>query len=181
MTDKQTQLVDSIAAGVHARLSLEFKALAEQLAKQTVTLNASLARLATLEDAVNSSTAAKRAVRTAGAAKKAAAGGKTKKGGDDKSRVTNALLYFRYAMSQDLDDAREEYGTEENLIEAEKDSTVSKRDRVKDDVGFWSAVGAALWKTVLSDEQKETIRGQYTAWKEEAARNDAEPQLEPEE
>ena len=84
-------------------------------------------------------------------------------------------------MSQDLDDAREEYGTEENLIEAEKDSTVSKRDRVKDDVGFWSAVGAALWKTVLSDEQKETIRGQYTAWKEEAARNDAEPQLEPEE
>ena len=182
MADKQTALVESIALGVHAKQAPEFKALTEGIAKLTVTCNALLARVETLESAVNSGgTTAKRAVRTGAAAKKGAAakaGGAKKPAGSDASKVTNALLYFRHAMANDLDDSRATHGTDENLGEAEKDATVSKKDRAKDETGYFSAVGAYLWKTVLTDEQKDEVRAQFTAWKEQAARDDAEPQLE---
>ena len=182
MADKQTALVESIAQGVHAKQAAEFKAIAEAVAKLTVTCNATLARLETLESAAASGGAtAKRAVRSGAAAKKggaAKAGGAKKPTGSDASKVTNALLYFRHAMANDLDDSRATHGTEENLGEAEKDATVSKKDRTKDESGYFSAVGAYLWKTVLTDEQKNEVRAQFTAWKEQAARDDAEPQLE---
>lgn len=173
MADKQTALVESIALGVHAKQAPDFKALTEGIAKIMVTSNALLARVETLESAVNSGgTTAKRAVRT-GAVRTGAA---AKAGGAKK--VTNALLYFRHVMANDLNDWRATYGTEENLGEAEKDATVSKQDRAKDEAGYFSAVGAYLWKTVLTDEQKDEIRTQFTARKEQTDRDDAKPQLE---
>jgi len=182
MADKQQALVNSIADGVHAKLAPEIAKLSEQIAKLTVNGNATLARLETLESAVTSGgTTAKRAVRTGAAGKgkaPAKGGAKGKAGANDVDKVTNALLYCRYMLANDLDNAQATYGTEENLLEAEKDATVSKRDKDKDPAGYWSAVGAALWKTVLTDEQKEEIRAQFNAWKEGNARDGAEPQLD---
>jgi len=182
MADKQTALVDSIAAGVHARLAAEFKTQSEAQAKLMVTMGAILGRLEILE-AAGGAAAPKRAVRAgAGAAKKGAAAkaGAAKKADNDINKVTNTLLYFRYVMAKNLDEARDTYGTEEHLGEAEADATVSKKDRVKDEEGYFSAVGAFLWKTVLSDEQKDEMRTKFNAWKEQAARDDSEPQLEEE-
>lgn len=178
MADKQTALVEYISLGVHAKLAPEFKSLAEGLAKLAVALNAALARLTTLEATIDSGgTTAKRAVAKKGAAAKAG-GAKKPAGRSDDSRVTNGKLYFRHAMANDLDDSRATYGTDENLAEAEKDATVSKTDRSKDEAWYFSVVGAYLWKAVLTDGQKDEVRAQYTAWKEQAARDDAEPQLE---
>jgi hypothetical protein len=181
MADKQTALVAAIAQGVKAEITPDFAKLATEIAKLSVTQNAVLARLEVLESAVSTGgPAAKRTVRTTAAAKGGAKKTAAKKGaaGDDKSKVTNALLYFRYAMANDLDDSQALFGSEENLDEAEKDATVAKRDKDKEPSGYWSAVGAALWKTVLTDDQKEDIRAQFASWKEQVARDDQDGQLE---
>lgn len=182
---KQQLLVESIAAGVQTKLMPvlsehgdQLKQLTQQLAKLHVTSNSIVARIETLESAVASGTGAKRAVRAGGAAKTAAKKPAGKKAGGDVDKVTNALLYCRYIMAYDIDEARATYGTDENVREVENDSLVSKRDKVKDPENYWSAVGAALWKTVLIDEQKEEIRTQFTAWKENLQREGADPQLE---
>jgi len=183
MGDKQAALVNSIADGVHAKMTPDLAKLAEQLTKMSVTSCAIMARLETLESAVGAGGAAsKRAVRTTGAAgaKGGAKGPAGKKPTGDAGKVTNALLYFRYIMGQDLDDARETYATEENLLEAESDATVAKRDKDKDPSGYYSAVAAALWKSTLTDDQKTEIRNQFTAWKEEMARGGAGAQLDEE-
>jgi hypothetical protein len=180
--DKQKALVDSISEGVQAKLAVEFSKLGDEIAKLQVSLNSCNARLATLEQTVSSgATTAKRAVRAGGA--KAGAGakkppGKGKNGGSDASKVTNSLLYFRHAMAHNLDEYQDIYGVEENLLEADKDPTVGKRDKNKDAIGYWSAVGAALWKNVLSEEQKEEVRSAYNAWKEQSTRDESEDQLD---
>lgn len=188
MADKQAQdaarataLAKSIADVTKTELAPEFAKIAEHFAKLTVNVNAVLTRLETLESAVSSGVAPKRGVRAgpakAGAGKKPAA----KKGaGDDKSKVTNTLLYFRYAMAHDLDDAQNTYGTAENVEAAETDPMVQKRDKVKDPEGYWSAVGAALWKSTLTDDDKDTIRAQFNSWKEQTTRDDTEEPLEEE-
>lgn len=189
MTDaaaKQQILVDSIAVGVNTKmtpaldaLTAQLKQIQELLAKQTVTQNSCLARLETLESSVGAGPAPKRAVRGAGAAAKTAAKKPVgKKAGGGAEKVTNALLYCRYIMEHDIDGARDEYGTEENLLEVEDDSVVSKRDKDKDPEQYWSAVGAALWKIVFSEEKKAEIRAQFNAWKEDSQRDSAEAPLE---
>lgn len=175
---KQQALVDSIATGVQTKLEPSLSSLTQQMAKLLVTANTIIARIETLESAAGSGTGAKRAVRTGGAAKTAAKKTAGKKAGTDVDKVTNALLYCRYIMANDVDDAQATYGTEENLAEVETDALVSKRDKVKDPENYWSAVGAALWKTVLTDDQKEEIRTQFVAWKENLQREGADPQLE---
>jgi hypothetical protein len=184
MADKQKALVDSIAAGVQLVLVPSFEKLADQISRLAVNGNATLARLETLEAALGSGAApAKRAVRAGTAAKGTAKKATPKKGaaGEATAKVTNALLYFRFAMANDLDDAQEVHGTPENLAEAEGDPTVAKRDKEKEPAAYWSAVGAALWKAVLSDEQKDEVRAQFNAWKEKAAREGSEEPLEEEE
>lgn len=185
MADKQqaqAALVNAIADGVHAKLATDFTKLAEQVSKLTVTCNSICVRLDTLDAAVaTGGAAAKRTVRGAGAAKGAAAkktASKAASADDEIAKVTNSLLYFRYALKKDLDDYQATFGTEENVAEAEKDAAVGKKDRDKNPEEWWSAVGAALWKLVLSDEQKKEIRGHYDAWKENLNRDAAEPQLD---
>jgi hypothetical protein len=175
--DKQTALVEAISANVASKL-------AESLAKLTVSVNSILARIETMEAANaikaggESGVAAKRAVRTGTVAKGGKkAGGAKKSAGDDGSRVTNALLYLRYGMANDLFGWREHYCTEEVLAGAESDPVVAKKDRAQDESGYFSAVGQYIWKK-FSDQQKEEMRVQFVAWKEQTARDEAEPQLE---
>ena len=73
---------------------------------------------------------------------------------------------------------REIYATEEVLAKAKNDSGVAKKDPAKDEIGYYSAVGAYLWKHVLTDQQQDEVRAQFNAWKEQATREAAEPQLE---
>jgi hypothetical protein len=186
MADKQTVLADAIAVRCHKELTPEMAKIGEQLAKLAVSNNAIIARLETLEGAVSSGGAAsKRAVRTgAGAAAKPAGAKKAgKKAADDPSKVTNALLFCRWELEHDLNDAREAYGTEENLLKVSGEKTVSTReaDKDKSDAAlgeYWSAVGNALWKSVLTEGDKKEIRGRYATWKEELARESAAPALD---
>lgn len=195
MAEKQALLVDAIANGVQAKvavdikeaknaLAAENKALAVHLAQLQVVLHSILARMATLEAATEAaSVAPKRATRAAtagGAAKKPAAkAGGAKKPTAATGNVTNALLFFRKAMAEDINGIRGEYATQENLDEADTDNTVAKVS--KDDEGkYYSAVGAYLWKTVLSEEQKAEMRAQFTAWKEDQQREQNEEPLDEE-
>lgn len=177
--DKANALITNITAAVRADLDADLKKIAEQLAKVLVSENAILARLEMIETASGSGAAPKRGVR-ASPAKAGAAGKKAtpKKSGDEKSRVTNGLLYFRYAMAHDLDDYRATYGTPENVAEAENDPSVQKKDVNKNPEDYWSTVGNVLWKSLLSDDDKDAIRTQYNSWKEQGAREDAEDPLE---
>jgi hypothetical protein len=180
--DKQAALVSAISDGVSAKMSPEFAKLSEEQAKLMVAVQACNARLSVLEQSLsNGGTGAKRPTRTGGgkapaSGKKPAAKGK----GDapDPSKVTNSLLYFRFAMQEDLEDYRATYGTEENLEEADKDQTVSKRDKIKEEKGYWAAVGTYLWKSFLSDEQKQEVKNSFTAWKEQSTRDDTEAALD---
>lgn len=180
MADKQAALVDAIATGVKDKMSPEFKALADTLAKLTVTNNASLARLEVVESMLASgTTTAKKAVRTgAAASKKGATVGKKAAAGFEESKVKNTLLYFRHAMANNLDGLRDIYGTEENLAEAESDSSVSKKDRNKDEAGYFSAVGHFLWKATLTDEQKAEVKTLFTTWQAQNKQNEDQPQLD---
>lgn len=174
---KQQLLVNSIANGVAQTLAPEFGKLAELAAKQSITINAVLARLELLEAAVGSGAAApKRAVRAgpakAGAAKAGAAKGGAKKGaGQDLSKIANALLYFRYILATDNSGARETYGTDENVAAVAGDASVAKQDVERDPEAYWSAVGAAIWKTCLTESQKEEIREAHKTWKADLSRN----------
>lgn len=181
--DKQAILVGAISDGVKTGLASEFAGLTKELAKLSVSNNAILARIEVLESVLAGGSAAKRTVRTGAPAKGAAKRPAAKKGGssDDKQKVTNALLYFRYALANDLDDARETWGTEENIAAAEQDALVSKRVGTKetDPSSYWSAVGAALWKTCTS-EQKDETRSKFLAWKESTARDEGDEPLQEE-
>lgn len=182
MDNKQAVLVEMLAKGVQDKQASEFARLAEEMAKLTVTCNTILARVEMLDAAAPAGAAPKRAIRTGGAKKDAAAkpGGAKKPAGSDTSRVTNALLYFRYALGNNLEETRETFCSAESLAEAEADPTVAKKDQTKDESGYYSAVGAFLWKKVLTDDQKEEVRSQFLAWKEQITREGAEPQLEEE-
>jgi hypothetical protein len=172
--DKQAQLSKCIAEATANELAPEFKFLGEKLEECTTSLKNVIARLEVLEAAAPAD-GAKRAVRTGGAAKKTA----TKAAASPGSKVSNALLYFRFAMHEDLDGYRELYGTEDNLAGAAQDSTVQKQNREKDEGAYFSAVGLYLWKNgALTDDDKATVRAHFGAWKEQQARGDDDGQLD---
>jgi hypothetical protein len=174
--DKQGQLADAIAARTAEKLEPQFAAIMEKMAEQAISLSHIFARLEVLEEA-KPADAAKRGVRATGAGKKAAAGSKAAKASPD-SKVSNALLFFRRAMSDNINEYREIYGTEEALADAESDPTVAKKDRNKDEAEYFSAVGLHIWKTTLSVEQKDEVRAHFADWKEQIQRGDAEGQLD---
>lgn len=180
---KQAVLINSIVDAVGRRLEPELAKIGEQLAAIAVNGASTLARIDILDSAVASGgPAAKRAVRT-GAAKKAPAkgGAAAADGGSNPGKVTNALLYCRYIMANDIDDAQAVYGTEENIqaimADAREGKSLGRINRETNPTAWWSTVGAGLWKVVLSDDQKTEIRTQFATWKDDNARNDAEPQL----
>ena len=181
MTDKQGQLTNAIADAVAERLRGELSALSLLASKVLLSTNAALARMETIEACVNSGgVAAKRNIRAAPKKGGAAKADNSKKAAaeDDASKVTNALLFLRWALAQDFGGMRATYATEEVLAEAKNDPGVAKKDPTKDERSYYSVIGAYLWKHVFTDAQKEEVRTQFNAWKEQAAREAAEPQLE---
>lgn len=176
--NKHQGLVDAIARGVMAEIKTEIGKLSEQISKLSVTNNSVLTRLATLESLLDPGT--KGSTKSAGAgktaAKKTTAKGPAK---DAESRVTNALLYFRYAMARDLENYRESFGTGPLATQAKKEPSVLKYKEEVDGQAYWSAVAAVVWKG-LSEDDKAMIREHHVAWKEGLAR-DADFPLEEEE
>ncbi len=175
---KQDLLANCIADAVKAKLDADLKAISVQNTALLVTINAINARLTTLENGISAGgTQAKRQTRTAaGGAKKPAPAAGDKKGA---ANVTNALLFFRRAMAENIYDIRSEYATEENMAEADADPSVAKVDKTKEGL-YYSAAGAFLWKTVLTDQQKDEMRNKFKDWQTEQARENAEEPLEEE-
>lgn len=166
---KQAQLVAAVAEGVYAKL-------APGLDKILTAIASNQARLEALE--LPPAAGPKRAVRAGTAAKPAKAGAAKKATGDARDKVTNALLYYRWTLANNLDDVRSTI-SEDKLEEAKQDAAVAKIDAVKEEAKHWSAIGALLWKTSLTKAEQETIRKSFQAWKEEIARETADAQLEP--
>ena len=174
--NSQAVLVGAICAGVSKSLAETFAEMSAQRAKDSVTLNTILARLEGLSaDGVGLD--AKRAVRTAAGAKaptKAKAKGKAD---DGVSKVTNAMLFMRHCLANDLDGFRQTYaGQIEDVRLHEK---VQKVNEAANPVGWWNAVGSLVW-TDLSDALKNEVRAAHVAWKESAARDNADAPLEAE-
>lgn len=182
---KQNELVESLAKGVQAHLAPNFTRLAEDNAKLMARVGALEAQIECLVSALaarETAPAAKRAVRAAGGAPKAssARGGASKTSGV----IGNAMLYLRYIMAKDIDNARSIYGTPENIQAAEndtEDTSVSKKDRSKNEEEYFSSLGNYVWRHILvQDEDKNEIRTQYNAYKERLSREIAQPPLEEE-
>jgi DNA polymerase III epsilon subunit-like protein len=191
MSDKQAALVDSIKVGVASMITPELKKIAEEGAKNSVALAAIIARLDLLESMLAGGVAApppKRAVRAAAgpaaaAGKPASAKGCAAKKGSATPSITNAMLWFRVAMRDNLDSVRDRWGTEDNIRQAMEDladTAVSKKDRVKDEAGFFTTFGQYVWKNILETPEKEEVRQLFNAYKEALTREGAEPQLEEE-
>lgn len=176
--NKQDLLVKCIADAVKASIEGDLKAVSLQTTAILVTLNAINARLTTVENSITGGAPAggKRQTRAAaGGAKKPAA----KAGGQKGANVTNALLFFRKAMADNLYGIRDEFATDENIAEADADASVAKVDKTKEEI-YYSTVGAFLWKTVLTDAQKDEMRTKFNDWKAETTRAEADDPLEEE-
>jgi len=169
METKQHALVAEISKTVVTELGPEFAAMAKALAALAVDLKAMHARLAIL-DAVGTSATGKRPVRTVGAK----AGGAAAPVGDGFETCTNALIYMRTICSRNIGNTRERYCTTERMEAASTDEAVMKKNIETDPAGYYSAVGAYIWKS-SSKESKDGIRAEYVAWKEKRTRDAAAP------
>lgn len=183
MADKQTQLVSTIADALHVKLGPEFVALSTAIAKLNVSIQSVIARIEMIEHMANTGGAApKKAVRTA-----AAAGAKKAAAGKGEVKIpSNALLFFRLMLEQDIDEARHTWCTDENIAMVETNATVAKaakdKDKSDEKLGtYFSAVGAQLWTQLLSKEDKEEIKAKFLAWKEARERDAGEAPLEADE
>lgn len=146
-----------------------------EIAKLAVELGAIRSRL----DMMESITPPKRQPRTS--AKPASAKGGAKSATKStEAKVTNALLFFRYALKNDLEGFRETYADDDAIETVASSDQVVKKDRTKDEADYFSAVGAALWKG-LGDEQRKEVRTRFDAWKQDQSRDNDPAPLEEEE
>jgi hypothetical protein len=95
-------------------------------------------------------------------------------------KVTNALLFFRYALKNNLEGFRETYADDDAIETVAGVDQVAKKDRTKDEADYFSAVGAALWKNLPDDTRKE-VRTRFDAWKQDQSRENDPAPLEEEE
>jgi hypothetical protein len=175
--DKQNALAKCIAEATAKELAEEFKFLGDKLASLELQLKTVTAQIQMLDDA-KPADGPKRGIRTTGGAKK---GGTNKAAANSPdAKVSNALLYFRRAMQEDWNNYREVYVTTDNQKDADADPTVAKQDINKDEGLYYSAVGNYLWKTVLTDENKDEVREHFKTWKDELKRSETDAQLEEE-
>lgn len=172
--NKQAALVNDIKDAVLPPIMETFKSLAEKIVSLSLELAIIQARL---ESTGAPTAVAKRTIRTASGSKKPATI-KSSKDTNVNVRITNALLFFRHAVATNINDLQTTYATPDNIAEADKDPTVIKKNKETDPAGYYSAVGAFLWKNILSEDQKEDVRNQFSSWKEQTARTDELPQLE---
>jgi hypothetical protein len=174
VSNKQAALVDDIKQAVLPPIMESLKSLAEKLVSLSLELAIIQARL---ESTGPPTAVPKRTIRTASSSKKPATA-KSSKATNSNDKITNALLFFRHGVATNINDMQTTYATTDSLSEADKDPTVVKKNKETDPAGYYSAVGAFIWKTILSEDQKEEVRNQFNSWKEQTARADADPQLE---
>jgi hypothetical protein len=173
VSNKQAALVDDIKQAVLPPIMESLKSFAEKLVSLSLELAIIQARL---ESTGPPTAVPKRPIRTTSSKKPATA--KSSKATNSNDKITNALLFFRHGVATNINDMQTTYATTDSLSEADKDPTVVKKNKETDPAGYYSAVGAFIWKTILSEDQKEEVRNQFNSWKEQTARADADPQLE---
>ena len=167
---KHAALADAIALACSMKIN-------PQLAALTATVAALEAKVTVFEQiAAGSVTPAKRTTR---ATKPASTKGGAAKSGNktEEEKVTNALLFFRYAMKNDYENFRETYANEDAIATVAGEAAVAKKDAIKEkDPGdYYSTVGAALWKK-MAETDRAGIRALYIAWSQAQTReNDATP------
>ena len=166
---KHAALADAIALTCSLKINPKIAGLEAAVAALS-------AKLDILEQLLaGSSTPAKRTTR---ATKPASTKGAAKSGNKtDEEKVTNALLFFRYALKNDHTDFREKYADEDAISTVDTEPAVVKKSAIKDkDPGdYYSTVGASLWKK-MPEEKRAEIRAVYDDWKIQQTRdNDAAP------
>ena len=167
---KHTALATAIAEVCYAKTAPQLNSILAEL----VTLRARLEVLETINPPKrNTRVSAKPAGAKPGGVKGA------KKSNEEK--VTNALLFFRYALKNDLPGFREAYADENAIVSAtaSKPDVIGKKDRVKDEPEFYSAVGGVIWKDIGPDIQKE-IRTRFDEWRNNLDRANEPAPLEEE-
>lgn len=177
--NKQGALIASITESVsNAVISVVESKIDPSLASINASMTALHARLVCLESIITNGAAAKRKICVA--TKKDADKGDSSKAsvGVESSKITNSMLFTRKAFSENLLDFRKIYCNESTIKAAEKDPGLSKHSESKNPSSYWSAVGAFVWKSILTSEQKIEIRTLFTSWKENSARNEIAPPLE---
>jgi len=169
---KQLALAELISSTCATKVLPKLAEVQGDIAKLSIGVAAIQARLEILESL--GSGPPKRATRAA--AKPAGAkGGAKASTKTTEEKVTNTLLFFRYMLKNDLGGYREQYADEDALASVANDAGVAKKDREKDTAEYYSAAGAALWKTI-DTAGREVIKAAYTAWKEDLQREgDAAP------
>lgn len=85
-------------------------------------------------------------------------------------RVTNAMLYLRFALSRNLDGLRDSYITRENMAIMQTDPTGDEFAKLNsgtpaEQYERYSALGATLWGRLHAEDQ-DHIRDLYAEWKD---------------
>jgi len=182
----------ALIKGVTDALAPNFTALMTLAQKNTVSLGAVQARLESLEQMINtkggadSSTAPRRAVRTGGATATKKKTAEAKEGGAPV--FANALIYFKFLVENDIENARELYAPKESLelpvVSGEKSvikhkATYDKNpDSAEFAAAYYKAAAIVIWSKVFSKEDKEAVTALFKNFKENQERADAEPPLE---
>jgi len=63
---------------------------------------------------------------------------------NDKSKVKNGYLFFRYIMAEDIDNARKIYATKENVAMVEDNPKMAKVDIAKDEKAYYRQLASEL-------------------------------------
>lgn len=144
-----------------------------QLAQCNISINSVISRLDGLEAIIGKG--------GAGAAKKTtkASGGKkpAKKAGEP-PKLTNSLLYFRWACSTD-EETRNRFLPAETVDALRDHEALKKKDDQKDPEGWWSALANQAWRSHLSDDDKSEVKGLYQAYKENGAGGEEQLEADP--
>ena len=159
-----------IATGVAVKLTPALNELKELVTKLTVTVGGIAARVMIIETTISSGKTT-RPTRTADG--KSRAGTPVAAG---KPKLTNAMLFCRYAYGQNLNNIRNTL-TPELLAAAAVDPAVMKKPIEADETAHYTAIGLFVWKSFKSDAEKEHIRTLHREYNEAALRDAAAPQL----
>lgn len=147
--------------------------LAKKMSELQATLSVIQARVF-LSDSTGATAATKKAAKaTVGRAAASKTGGAKKTGS-----VTNALLFFKKAAVDDIEDVRSTYLTDTVIEDAkENDDACAKVDE-SDPTKYWNAIAKYYWTKRASEGEKTNIKALFKTYKENLERDAADEPLE---
>lgn len=173
---KQAELAKSIADIVEDRIrtimtTIE-KERAEKDAELACNINVILTRLEAFDQILQGQKRPVKTERKTGGGPKKGGSKKAASGDDERDRVKNSMLYFRWAFANDAV-LRDEFTNDDSqaILDTEDFSKKSGDDLLK-------AQAALLWKKYLTDDQKKEMKQRYQDWDKDRQSADSEPQLE---